>query len=339
MVTSEYWPFEAVNLEERHIDSSPRAHFLPLLASVLSSTQFLAHEYSELVLPTVQGEALAAAADPVAAAIDTAHQVAFRRGLGNSIYAEPTSPVTLDAVKQYAQAAFAKSNIAVIGQGISTEALAAAVESTFGGEGAGASSLATPASQYFGGEARIAFDSHANPTAQPTLVIAYGAAGAATPELSVLPHLLGGESSLKWAPGTSPLAQAAAKIPGASVRSFLTGYTDASLFGVVVSAPTAEAVRSLATEVAAAIKGAAAGVKDDELKRAVAKAKFAEATKLETADSLVAAVTPAVFGNATLDVASFDALSAAAVTKAASTLFSAKPTVVAVGNTHVLPYA
>ncbi|KAL1411443.1 ubiquinol-cytochrome c reductase core subunit 1 [Vanrija albida] len=320
------------------------AHFLSLLASVLSSTQFLAHEYSELVLPTVQGDALAAAADPVTAALDAAHAVAFRRGLGNSLFAAAHTPVTLDAVKSYAQAAFAKSNIAVLGQGISTEALGAAVESAFGaGSPSAASSLSTPASAYYGGEIRLPLDTHANPTAKPTLVIAYGQAGAATPELQVLANVLGGESALKWAPGQTLLSLAASKTPGASARAVFTPYSDASLISVVVQAPTDEAVRAVAADVAAAIKATASGVKDEQLKSAVAKAKFDQATALETQGSLVAAATPALFaGSIPASNASFSALdgvSSSAVSKAAQALFSAKPTVVAVGNTHVLPYA
>jgi len=170
-------------------------------------------------------------------------------------------------------------------------------------------------------------------------VIAYGAAAAATPELQVLAQLLGAESSLKWTPGTSAFAQAAAKVPGASVRSGLYSYSDASLFAVVVQAPTDAGVKAVAQDVAAAIKSSTSNIKEDDLKRAIAKAQFAEATKLETADSVIAAVTPAVFGGALPQAASFSGLSASAITNAAEALFSAKPTVVAVGNTHVLPYA
>lgn len=170
-------------------------------------------------------------------------------------------------------------------------------------------------------------------------MIAYGTAAAATPELQVLAHLLGGESSLKWTPGASALSQAAAKVPGSSVRSALYSYSDASLLTVVVQAPTEAAVRALATDVAATIKSTTSNIKDEDLKRAVAKAQFAAATQLETAGSLVAAVTPAVFGGALPQASSFAGVSASAVAKAAEALFAAKPTVVAVGNTHVLPYA
>ncbi|EJT52726.1 peptidase M16 [Trichosporon asahii var. asahii CBS 2479] len=325
-------------LGREHLYLNAENVFVPLLASVLSSTQFLPWEYSELVLPNVQGEAQAAAACPIAAGIDAAHAVAFRRGLGNSIYASPNSPVTLDNVKQFAQAAFAKNNIAVIGQGISTEALASAVQQSFGSGSAAGGNLSTSPSQYFGGEERLPLDTHSNPSAKPTLVIAYGQQGAETPELAVLPHLLGGESALKWVPGTSPLSKAAAKVPGAQVRSFTTGYSDAALFNIVIQAPTNEGVRSVAQEVAQAIK-ATSNISEEEFSRAIAKARFAEATKLDTAESLIVSTANAVLAGQAPKPHALESLSASAVSKAAGELFKAKPTVVAIGNTHVLPYA
>lgn len=178
---------------------------------------------------------------------------------------------------------YAKNNIAVLGAGISTENLQKAVQSAFGaGSGSGsASSLSAGSATYYGGEQRIPLDAHA--AGQPTLVIAYGSTNPSA-DLSVLPHLFGGESAIKWSPGSSPLAQAAAKTPGASVRSFLLPYSDASLFGVVVRAPTSQGVASVAKDVAAALKGE---FKEEDVKRAVAQAKFADASSLEKLESFV----------------------------------------------------
>lgn len=253
---------------------------MELLASVLSTTQYLPHEFSELVLPTVQAESLAALSDPLALALDSAHALAFRRGLGNSLYASPHSPVSSDAVKAYAQQVFAKGNIAVLGAGISTDKLQSAVQSAFGAGSGGSSSLSAGSTTYYGGEQRIPLDVHAGHS-QPALVIAYGTTSPSA-DLSVLPHLYGGESAIKWSAGSAPLAQIAAKTPGASVRSFLLPYSDASLFGVVVRAPTSQGVAAVAKEVSAALKAEAS---DEAVKRAVAQAKFAEASSLETLES------------------------------------------------------
>ena len=273
-----------------------RDHFLSLLASVLSSTHYYPHEYSELVLPNVEAEALSALASPSTTALDIAHQLAFRRGLGNSLFASPHSPVSVSDVKSFAQQAFAKSNIAVLGAGISTDVLSKAVQKAFGsGSASGSGSGLNPGSStYYGGEQRVPLDLHASPVAQPTMVIAYGSSSAPSAELKVLPHLLGGHPSIKWSPGASPLSQAAGKVPGASAEAFLLPYSDASLFGVVVTAPTSAGVATVAKEVGAVIKSAGKGVKDDEIKRAIAKAKFAEATALERTASLIATAGPAV---------------------------------------------
>ncbi len=284
-----------------------RDYFLSLFAQVLSSTKFTAHEYTELVLPVVQAEWIGHVASPSTLAFDVAHTLAFRRGLGNSLYASPTSPVSIDQVKAYAKQAFAKDNISVLGTGISAGALEKAVGSAFGSSGAagGGGGLQTSGAQYFGGEQRVPLDVHSAAGAQPTMIIAYGATGASHADLSVLSHLLGGTSSLKWAPGASPLSLAADKISGASAKAFVLPYSDAALFGVVVSAPTSENVKALATEVAGLVKALGSEAKDDALKRAVAKAKFEVASATETKEGLMASFAPQVRWVVVLDVSAW----------------------------------
>ncbi|WVQ80233.1 hypothetical protein IAT38_002338 [Cryptococcus sp. DSM 104549] len=320
-------------------DDSRREHFIETLGAVLSSTSFLRHELNELVLPTVQSETISAHTSPSTVALDLAHSVAFRRGLGNSLFASPNYPVTIDDVSEYGKAAFAKANVAVIGTGISTEALSALVEKSFGHSAGKASTLASPKAEYFGGEARVPLDIHAPATSTPTMVIAYGSNSPATADLKVLKQLLGGTSSLKWTPGQSPLSQAAAKIPGASAKAFLLPYSDAALFGVLLSAPTSAETKALAQDVAQIIKSVGQGAKDEEVKRAVAKATFAEASSTETLEGLVAAAGPALFAGGEIAAESFSGVSASSVQKAASELLKSKPTVVGVGNVSVLPYA
>jgi ubiquinol-cytochrome c reductase core subunit 2 len=267
-----------------------RAYFLSLLSSVLSSTYFHKYEYSELVLPTIQAEVQAATSIPSTLALDVAHQLAFRRGLGNSLFASPHSEVTAEQVKNFAQTAFAKSNLAVIGTGISTEALTKAVNSAFGAPAAGGSSagLATPATTYYGGEQRIPIDPHAGASAQPTLLIAYGSKNTGSADLCVLSALLGGTTNVKWSPGSSPLAQAAASVPGAEAKAFLLPYSDASLFGVTITAPTSEGVKTVSTKVAELLKAFKPSA--EHVKRAVANARFQEALKSEKSESVIATV-------------------------------------------------
>lgn len=271
-----------------------RDYFLSLLSSVLSSTKFTSHEFAELVAPTIEGDSLAALSSPTTLAFDIAHNLAFRRGLGNSLFASPHVALTAEQVKEYGAKAYAKSNVAVVGTGISTEALEKAVSKAFGGASASSagSSASGPATKYFGGEQRLPLDVHAD--GKPTMIIAFGTTEAsATPALAVLKNILGGESDLKWVPGTSPLSLAAEKVPGGSAKAFVLPYSDASLFGVVVSAPTSEGVKALAQDVAAAIKGLGK-VGEEAVKKAVAKAKFEVASAVENKQGLIALAGPQV---------------------------------------------
>lgn len=326
-------------------------YFLSLLASVLSSTKFHPHEFQELVLPIIQSDTLNAISTPSVLALDLAHTVAFRRGLGNSLFASPHSPITAGDVKQFAGEAFAKGNIAVFGTGIGTEELKAAVTKAFGSgsASAGGSVASGSASKYYGGEQRVPLDGHSG--GNPTMVIAYGTTSTpnTSAELSIIPQLLGGESALKWVPGTSPLALAAAKYPGSKAKSFVLPYSDASLVGVELSAPTSEALRDLAKDVSAAIKGLGekgekGGLKDEEVKKAVAGAKFQAASVVESKEGLLASYGPQILSSGSIksleDVtSSFSNVSAESIAKAAGELFKGKATVVAVGDLEVLPYA
>ena len=277
-------------------NSGVRTHFLQVLASVLSSTHFHSHEYAELVLPNVQSESLAALASPSTLALDIAHHVAFRRGLGNSLFASPHSPVSAADAKSYAQLAFSKANIAVLGSGISTDALSKAVQSAFGAGSAGSANLSSGSTEYFGGEQRLPLDLHAGgPTVQPTMIIAYGTSEAVTPAMKVMPYIIGGDSSVKWNPGTSQLSVKVAAVPGATAQSFVLPYSDASLFGIILSAPTSEALSELAKSAVDDIKKVQGGkLGKDIVKRSVAKAKFAEATTLERVDTMLPSAGPAV---------------------------------------------
>ncbi|KAJ9094091.1 hypothetical protein QFC21_006192 [Naganishia friedmannii] len=318
-------------------------YFLSLMSSVLSSTKFTPHEFGEVVVPTIEADSLAALSSPSTMAFDIAHTLAFRRGLGNSLFASPHTELTAENVKEYASKAFAKSNVAVIGTGISTEALEKAVAKAFGGaSAAGGSSSSGPATQYFGGEQRLPLDLHAA-EGQPTMLIAFGSTdAAATPALAVLKNVLGGESDLKWVPGTSPLALAAAKVPGGKAKAFVLPYSDASLFGVLVSAPTSEGVKAIAGDAVAAIK-ALGQVNEEALKKAVAKTKFEVASVVENKEGLIALTGPQVLSGSVKSLedafGAIEKASTESLSKAAAALFKGKPTVVAVGDLSVLPYA
>lgn len=94
------------------------------------------------------------------------------------------------------------------------------------------------------------------------------------PEISVLAALLGGESSIKWSPGFSLLAQATSDISQAHINTSHSTYSDAGLLHISISG-TADHIRAASIKVANLLKSLASGnFSGDDFKKAVAAAKF-----------------------------------------------------------------
>ncbi|KAG5220366.1 QCR2, of the ubiquinol cytochrome-c reductase complex [Salix suchowensis] len=100
-----------------------REFFVDVLTSFITSGKFTRHEFEEYVQPVVESESHAATSDPSTHAIEVAHALAFRSGLGSSLFASPHSSITASDIKSYAASAFSKGNIAVIGSGIDQSSL------------------------------------------------------------------------------------------------------------------------------------------------------------------------------------------------------------------------
>lgn len=160
--------------------------------------------------------------------------------------------------------------MAVLASNVSSSTLKALVSDNFAVSGG--SALSAAASTYYGGEARVMLHG------DNILSVGFKAGALADPTYAVLQHLLGGEPSVKWTQGASGLS---ANAPGA--QAFYYGYSDAGLIGFTVrSGHDASKVASIAQKAAAEFKRIASGdVKEEEVKRAIAKAKFAAATSLD----------------------------------------------------------
>jgi ubiquinol-cytochrome c reductase core subunit 2 len=108
------------------------------------------------------------------------------------------------------------------------------------------------------------------------MVIAFPGSDAAgsKPEIAVLAALLGGQPTIKWAPGFSLLSKAAAGASGLSVSASSLAYSDAGLLTIQLSG-TAASVRKGAEETAKALKSIADGsISKEDVTKAVANAKF-----------------------------------------------------------------
>ena len=219
-------------------------------------------------------------ANPIGMAVNSAHGLAYHRGLGTPLHPTSSTPFTkyvdADGVAQFAEAAYAKSNIAVVANGASHGEFSKWVGEFFSETGTGSPrlNLSSPQTQYFGGEERIAYDS-AN-----VMVIGFPGSSSFTsgssykPEISVLAALLGGESSIKWSTGFSMLSKAASEYQHAHVSTQNAGYSDAGLLYIVLTG-NASHIAKASKNVVDTIKKIAAGeVSSEDIKKATALAKF-----------------------------------------------------------------
>ncbi|KND94026.1 Cytochrome b-c1 complex subunit 2, mitochondrial [Tolypocladium ophioglossoides CBS 100239] len=331
-------------------------YFAELLAEVVSMTKYTTHEFHEDIERILQLKQAAVNADVPALALDNAHSVAFHTGLGAPVYPSLSTPyqkyLNEEYIASYADVVYAKPNIAIVADGASPDSLSKWVGEFFKDVPAASQSgqtLKVEASKYYGGEQRT------NHAGGNSMVIAFpGSDNAGSkPEIAVLASLLGGKSTIKWAPGFSLLSKATAGSPGLSVSATNLAYSDAGLLAVQLSGPTAS-VRKAAKETAKALKSIAAGtVSKEDLTKAIANAKFDALEKAQLrGPSMLLAGSGIVNSGKPSDLAalasSIDSVTAdklktleltnvsLQITKA---LIDGKATVSTVGDLFVLPYA
>ncbi|KAH8820499.1 putative cytochrome b-c1 complex subunit 2 [Xylogone sp. PMI_703] len=324
-------------------------YFTELLGEVISQTKYTTHEYHEEVEPVLHLIEQQQQADVIGLALNSAHGIAFHRGLGTPLYPTSSTPVskylTPENLKAYASAAYAKPNIAVVANGTSQAELAKWVGEFFTQvPSTSSTTLSSEASKYYGGEERI---SHASGNA---LVIAFPGSSSFTagtsykPEIAVLTALLGGKSTIKWSPGFSLLSKAISAHPGAGVSTTHFGYSDAGLLTVQFSG-SANAIKGAAVEVTATLKAVADGsISKEDFTKAVALAKFRALEEAQNVDAGLAATgSGLVHGGKAFQIdeiaKGIESVSIDQLKSTAKTLLQGKATVSAVGDLFVLPYA
>jgi len=265
---------------------SSRDYFVEVLGDVLSSSKFVRHEFDEEVVPSVQSEYEQASTQPSTLGFDILTQTAFRhRGVGSSLFASPASPVSYSDAVSFGRQSFSKSNIAVLGSGIESSKLASLVSSNFANISSGSANSST-GSKYYGGEQRVSYAAPHGSTSPRSsyghFFMAFEGAGQGkAPELAVLRALLGGESSVKWSNGSSPFSKLSQTHPGLTAQAFNITFSDTGLFGAYLSAPQ-ERLAAAAKDVANAIKEIASKASEEEVKAAIARAKFEAANALDS---------------------------------------------------------
>ncbi|KAJ3406319.1 ubiquinol-cytochrome c reductase core subunit 1 [Chytriomyces hyalinus] len=316
---------------------------VPSLINQVFNPSFQPYEFLD-ALPGVSDETAASLANPTTRVLDTLHHIAFRRGLGNSLFATDRALNNLKRsdLQAFASAHFTAEKIAIVGNGVAHDELEALVNSSFDGVAVPATSGAapTPASAYFGGETRISGSG-------PSLV-AIGFKSEPFTNIHahatslVLRAVLDGTQRLKWGStsgATGLLAKAAA--PGTDVTAFNASYTDAGLFGLYIKG-NAPNVKSVAQRSIAAIHSVAS-INDADLSRAK-KAAIVDAEVSLNRDDLIADIGRQVLASSGFVTVGelaqeISKVSKEDVAQAAKTLLSSKSSVVTYGDLSKLPYA
>jgi ubiquinol-cytochrome c reductase core subunit 2 len=236
----------------------------------------------------VQDEAVQAGANPATVALETAHRLAFRTGLGNGLFAPSHAPVNVHDIKQYADSVLVPGNVAFLSTGLEADALARLVGDKFEEASLG-KNIAAPtsnATKYYGGETRVPG------TGAPTAFIGFGHTGGASPALAALAAHLQPSPAVKWGTGLSPLSS---NLPSnAAAHAMYLPYSDAGLFGFLVQGGTEGAVGDAAKAAVNVLKQAASGLEKDAGIRAVAQAKFAAASAIDSRNGYTAVLGPKV---------------------------------------------
>lgn len=247
-------------------------YYVELLGDVVSKTKFTDYELPERIAQLVFFDAMAASKNSLTVALDVCHGVAFRRGLGNSLYADPATMPHIDAIRSYAQSSYTRPNMTVVASGVQHAELAQFVGEYFADVPSGTAAKPNK-TKYFGGESR------AKSPAASAFVI--GFEGKPSPivasrevDMFVLNSLLDGATHMKWNVGTNPLALAAAEAaPGVKALAQEFAYSDGGLFTINITGPPS-AIRRAAENSVKKLKEIASGVKSEDMKSAIAKAKF-----------------------------------------------------------------
>ncbi|KIY69346.1 LuxS/MPP-like metallohydrolase [Cylindrobasidium torrendii FP15055 ss-10] len=303
--------------------------FVKLLTEFVQSPKFAPWEWAEYVTPVVEADTAAAAADPATTALELAHTLAFRNGLGASLFAPAHNDITSTDIAAFASSAF--SDVAVLGTGIDQTTLSELVKK-YSKKAPASSTVSSPASTYFGGETRVA--AHG----PDTVFIGFGATGSSSHNLAALSAYLSPEPHVKWSEGVSALAS---QIPeGTSVKPVYLPYSDAALVGFLIQGND---IKTAGSAVVAALKKAASGVSAEEFTRASAKARFAAASSIESREGFVNVLGSKVLAtsepSASAFLKPFDAVTSSSVSQAAASILKSKPTFIAIGDLATIPYA
>ncbi|KAI9137750.1 Metalloenzyme, LuxS/M16 peptidase-like protein [Paraphysoderma sedebokerense] len=310
-------------------------YVIELFSDILYNTKFN-HWELNAVKEQVLEQSASAQADPITAAFESAHRIAFRTGLGNSVFATTPNKIDIQAIKSFAsQVLSVGPKAGIFGVGVNHAELSDLVNMYFSASTAN-SGLATSPSKYFGGESRI------DSTVGNHTLVSFNGAALGTKDqatLAVLRNLLGETKHDYHGPGASLLAKFASNV---SLNTFSKSYSDAGLFGIVASSNDAAATSQGISKALTTLRNVAGGSHSEDFQRAVKQAEAETVGAAETRAGRIEALGEEAFLGKTVStndvISKIKSTSFNDVSSLAQNLLKSKPTVVVVGETRELPY-
>ncbi|XP_017081000.1 cytochrome b-c1 complex subunit 2, mitochondrial [Drosophila eugracilis] len=273
-------------------------------------------------------------------AIELVHKAAFRNGLGNSIYSPrfQLGKLSSESLLHYVAQTFAAGRAAVVGVGIDNNTLAGFAQTLQFPSGGGKAASAN----WYGGDARK------DTTGHRAVVAVAGQGGAASNHkealaFAILEQAVGAKAATKRGNSAGLFGEAVncAGGAGASVKSLNASYSDAGLFGFVVSADAKDIGKTVEFLVRG-LKSASVSEKDVARGKALLKARII--SRYSSDSGLIkeigrqAALTRNVLEADAL-LSAIDGISQSQVQEAAKKAGSSKLAVGAIGHLAGVPYA
>jgi ubiquinol-cytochrome c reductase core subunit 2 len=205
---------------------------VPTLVKNTFNKEFQVYEFLDILKGTNE-QSLSALNDPTTLVYEKLHQTAFRKGLGNPLFASEEALDDLNRAKVLDFVGnIGADGVVVVGSGIAHSDLKQLVQEAF--ESVPIPSKTTPkvVSKYFGGETRI----EAGPSSSAVYAVAFPGASLNSEDYYpalVLQELFHGESKVKY--GTPSKGTESTNVSG-----FSASYSDAGLVGFVVEGANVE---------------------------------------------------------------------------------------------------
>ncbi|KAH6573973.1 hypothetical protein BSLG_007686 [Batrachochytrium salamandrivorans] len=312
---------------------------VPVLISNMFNRSFYPFEFLDAA-PRAAEQTTSALVDPATIVFEKLHQIAFRNGLGNPLLASSQALNGLNRAKlfEFVDKYFTADRITVVGSGIAHNELKALVDAAFANVSLSSAKSETPKSKYYGGEARI----EAGPNSEAHYVMAFPGVAYTSPEYQaslVLQALLDGSQRVKWGSRSGALAQASTE--HTTSVAFSTSYSDAGLFGIHVVGATGE-VKQVVSKSLSTLREVSNSISADAF-TAAKKAAIIYAEESQTRSNLVDSISKGALSTSLLhtgpEILSINKVTIADVQKLAKTIVASKPSVVALGNSLMLPFA